>query len=845
MAQNITFNGQAYIVPDLADDNWGQNLTDYFVAIPQGALQKTGGNFDLLADINYGASFGLTSIYFKSRSADIAQSGVVRLSNTDKITWRNNANGADLTLGVNASDELEFNGVVIGEDVLNDAKIWIGSAANRAEPQSITGDISLSNAGVVAISSGVIVNDDVNASAAISYSKLNLSASIVNADVNASAAIVYSKLSLSNSIVNADINASAAIVYSKLSLANSIVNADISSSAAIVFSKMAALTASRMLVSSSGGVVGVSAWTYDGTANLITGTQDELRFTDGTTNYVSFGAPASVTTYSLKWPIAIGTPNEYLQLGSGGQLQWGNPAGSGTVNSGLQYELAFYPVAGDTVDGSTTIKTDASGNLVTSNKIYIADGLEATPSLVFGSATTTGIYTFGSNSFAISTAGVRRWSVDAANGMVSTLRGFFPVGSQALPSISIIGDEDTGLFQNGSNTLAFSAGGEIQGQFAYVGAGSGYLQLPNGHEFWVPQATGTATNPQIRQTGRNTGIYWPASDQFGISIDSTPMIYMSSTNNIVLATSTGGTAVSITGTDRYFAMGSSWQISIQNGSLADPSLVFTSRNTGLCSLSQDHIDFSSDGVHIMDLHNSGITIKPSSGNIDFYTGGFLRVQIPSNGLMVAYGNPAFTASHATEGTIDLRETTNNIIIRIRATNAGSYMGTDSNHPFSLIANNVVGLRINNSTGSSVAIKGTNTNDNPTSGYVGEVVSATITTNTAFPTSNTWGDLTSISLTAGDWLVSMWGSYNYAGGSDLTTVGYGISTTSGNSAPPGGQGDDLMYAFNSTYLNSKTILSLSPRRYSLASTTTLYLKYIATWTTGTPYGFGRITAVRIR
>lgn len=85
---------------------------------------------------------------------------------------------------------------------------------------------------------GNLTNSNISASAAIAYSKLNLSNSIVNADINSSAAIAYSKLALSNSIVNADINASAAIAYSKLSLTNSIVNADISSSAAIAYSKL-------------------------------------------------------------------------------------------------------------------------------------------------------------------------------------------------------------------------------------------------------------------------------------------------------------------------------------------------------------------------------------------------------------------------------------------------------------------------------------------------------------------------------------------------------------------------------------------------------------------------------
>ena len=80
----------------------------------------------------------------------------------------------------------------------------------------VSGDITISSTGTAAIGSGVIVNADVSASAAITYSKLALTGSIVNADISASAAIAYSKLSLSNSIVNADISSSAAIADSKL-----------------------------------------------------------------------------------------------------------------------------------------------------------------------------------------------------------------------------------------------------------------------------------------------------------------------------------------------------------------------------------------------------------------------------------------------------------------------------------------------------------------------------------------------------------------------------------------------------------------------------------------------------
>jgi len=58
----------------------------------------------------------------------------------------------------------------------------------------VSGDITIADTGVAAIGTGVIVNADVNSSAAIAYSKLNLSGSILNADINSSAAIDATKI---------------------------------------------------------------------------------------------------------------------------------------------------------------------------------------------------------------------------------------------------------------------------------------------------------------------------------------------------------------------------------------------------------------------------------------------------------------------------------------------------------------------------------------------------------------------------------------------------------------------------------------------------------------------------
>ena len=103
----------------------------------------------------------------------------------------------------------------------------------------ITGTIPDGSISTAELADGAVTDAKVNAAAAISYSKLNLTGTILNADLAGS--IAYSKLSLTNTIVNADVATSAAIAYSKLNLATSIVNADIAAGAAIVDTKLATI----------------------------------------------------------------------------------------------------------------------------------------------------------------------------------------------------------------------------------------------------------------------------------------------------------------------------------------------------------------------------------------------------------------------------------------------------------------------------------------------------------------------------------------------------------------------------------------------------------------------------
>jgi hypothetical protein len=116
MATPVVFNAVNYSIPAFGDVGYAQgpgNLSAYLIALATGTLQPTGGLFSLTADANFGPNFGLVSIYYKSASANIAQTGILRLANTDFIAWRNFGNSADLPLAVNTSNQLTFNGAVI------------------------------------------------------------------------------------------------------------------------------------------------------------------------------------------------------------------------------------------------------------------------------------------------------------------------------------------------------------------------------------------------------------------------------------------------------------------------------------------------------------------------------------------------------------------------------------------------------------------------------------------------------------------------------------------------------------------------------------------------------------
>lgn len=148
--------------------------------------------------------------------------------------------------------------------------------------------------------------------------------------------------------------------------------------------------------------------------------------------------------------------------------------------------------------------------------------------------------------------------------------------------------------------------------------------------------------------------------------------------------------------------------------------------------------------------------------------------------------------------------------------------------------------------------GTATNDSATAGNVGELKTTTVAAGSAVAGAATTvsKDLTSVSLTAGDWDVDAACNYVMTG-MTATVLSCGLGTTTATQATQaGGSGigtDPLTIATQTfgTTLSGTTQQRVGPTRVSLAATTTIYLVVNHTFSAGSYTMYGTIRARRVR
>lgn len=258
-------------------------------------------------------------------------------------------------------------------------------------------------------------------------------------------------------------------------------------------------------------------------------------------------------------------------------------------------------------------------------------------------------------------------------------------------------------------------------------------------------------------------------------------------------------------------------ITVTGGTIDGTTVGATTRSTGAFTTLALTTQLSTlnGGTGVSGITNNGVVIGQGGAPIVTATGTTGQMLLGVTGSTPVFGNnPTITG-----GTID------NAVIGGTTKAAGSFT--------TVLATGTI-------TPSSIAgIVGTATNDNANAGSFGEFVSAQGLAVSL--TSSTTANITSISLTAGDWDVRGNVEFIPAGGTTFTQALSGANTVSatlpaapsrslGNYTTAAGQGQTLV---------------VPTTRVSIASTTTVYLTAFASFSGSTLTASGFISARRIR
>lgn len=224
---------------------------------------------------------------------------------------------------------------------------------------------------------------------------------------------------------------------------------------------------------------------------------------------------------------------------------------------------------------------------------------------------------------------------------------------------------------------------------------------------------------------------------------------------------------------------------------------------------------------LIDLSTMVPTPLPS-----YYTAAYIDAHFPGLGIANNLtGANTFTTSGGVAFTVD---GTGNVVVT--TTGAVAFIGPSS-------------FQVDGATPATLQnLRGTTTNDDATAGGIGEYTSSLVASGSATAlTSTVAKNITSISLTAGDWDVE--GSINYTlTAASVTQKQGGLSSTSATLPT---DGTEVYNGVQSTLLTDLDGQALPRKRFSLSGTTSVYLVAKATFAAGSVSVFGAINARRAR
>jgi hypothetical protein len=473
----------------------------------------------------------------------------------------------------------------------------------------------------------------------------------------------------------------------------------------------------------------------------------------------------------------------------------------------------------------------------------------------------------------------------AVNGVLITSAGGVPSISQTLPAavqgnITTVGTITTGVWNGTAIDLAHG------GTNANLTASNGGIVWSNATQLQI--LAGTATASQVLLSGSNATPAWSTATY--PSTTTINQILYSGANNVISGLTTANNGVLVTGNTGVPSIlagpGTTGQF-LQSNAAGAPSWSSASFPTSVGAagtiLRSNGTNWLASTATFSDTYAASNLLYSNGANT--VTG----LATANNGMLVtsATGVPSILAGPGTTGNILQSNaaaapsfstatypsvaTTAGTLLRANGTNwlasTSTFADTYAINTilYNASANTVSGLATANSsilvtsntgvpswsqtlpafTTSSITfspttggIVGTTTNDNAAAGKVGEFISSIVAVSSVSLSNATPKDITSISLTAGDW--DVWGNIWFTISASATVL---ESWTSQSSA--------TLPAFN--LINAVTTAAglsncgiPSPyARYSLSGTTTIFLSGAANFSSGTASAGGGIFARRVR
>ena len=244
---------------------------------------------------------------------------VITDGDTGTVTGTMLANGTIQNVDINASAAIAFSKLA----ALTSAQILVGNGSNVATGVAVTGDISINNAGLTSIASGVIVDGDISGSAAITGTK------VVQGTTSVRGTVQLNDTTTSNSTIQAATANALKGVNDALTTTTATANA---------------------ALPKAGGTM---------TDNLIIDNGKELRLSESDgdgTNYTGLKAQAQTGDITLTLPAVAPTSGQVLKANASTPttLEWGTDSATDSTKM---------PLAGGTFTGDVTFTGDSSDGL--------------------------------------------------------------------------------------------------------------------------------------------------------------------------------------------------------------------------------------------------------------------------------------------------------------------------------------------------------------------------------------------------------------------------------------------------------------------------------------------------